>query len=306
MSLTLIEQSKLVQDPLQAGVIEVFAVNSPVLERLPFWPVSSNSYRYNQEETLPGIAFRGINESYTEDTGTLNPVTENLTILGGVSDVDRALVKTQGNLNDVRAVHDAMKAKAASLKFTLNFFKGDCSSEPRQFDGLQVRLIGNQKIAMGTTASGDTLTLAKLDELIDAVVGGPDVLLMNKTMRRKVNALTRSAGQAQETISDAFGRQINAYAGIPIGIIEQDHTGAEILDFEEAPSGGGSSVCTSIYAVRFGVKEYLSGLQCGGIDVEDLGLYSGGVKYRTLVEWICGLAIFHPRSAARLYGISNT
>ena len=45
-----------------------------------------------------------------------------------------------------------------------------------------------------------TLTLAKLDEMIDQVQGSPDVLFMNKTMRRKINALMRAAGQATETV----------------------------------------------------------------------------------------------------------
>ncbi len=42
-------------------------------------------------------------------------MTERLAILGGFSDYDRALIKTQGSVNDLRAVHDAMKAKAESL-----------------------------------------------------------------------------------------------------------------------------------------------------------------------------------------------
>jgi len=62
---------------------------------------------------------------------------------------------------------------------------------------------------------------------------------------------------------------------------------------------------SSIYAMRFGVKEYLSGLQCGSMDVIDMGLYSGGTAYRTLIEWICGVSVFHPKAAARLKGIKN-
>lgn len=251
------------------------------------------------------MAFRSIGGSYTESTGVVNPVTESLKVMGGTSDVDRALVKTQGNVNNLRATHDRMKAKAASLYFTKMYFEGDSSTYATQFDGLQTRLTGDQLIAMGSTSGGDTLTLAKIDELIDAVQGGPDVLFMNKTMRRKVNTLIRAAGQAIETVSDSFGRQIPAYAGVPIGVIEEDEAGNTILDFDEDNPGGGSSVGTSIYACRFGVGEYVSGLQAGTMDVIDMGLYSGGVAYRTLIEWICGLAVFHPKSAARLYGIKN-
>ena len=93
--LTLLEASKLIQDPLRAGIIEIFPRTSAVLERLPFYSISGNSYKYNQESVLPSIGFRSLNESYTADVGVLNPVTESLVILGGISQVDRALVKSK-------------------------------------------------------------------------------------------------------------------------------------------------------------------------------------------------------------------
>ena len=66
--LILLEAAKLIQDPLKRGVIEIFPRTSPVLERLPFFNVNGQAYKYNLEETMPGIAFRGINETYTADT----------------------------------------------------------------------------------------------------------------------------------------------------------------------------------------------------------------------------------------------
>ncbi len=302
--LTLAEASKLIQNPLQKGVVSTFAMTSPVLERLPFMDVAGNAYSYNVESSLPSVAFRDYNESYTESTGVVQKSTETLRIFGGTGKVDRALVKAQGKLNDLRAVQDTMRAKAIAALFTKNFFKGDNSSNSKAFDGLEARITGNQLLSAGTTAGGDALTLALLDELVDKVQGGPDVLFMNKFMRRKVNALMRAAGQATEVVSDAFGRQINAYAGIPIGVIENDESGNEILDFDEDCSGDTSSTTaagTSIYAVKFGVQEYVSGLQCGGVDVIDEGLV--GVHYTTSIEWLASFAIFNGKSVARLYGL---
>lgn len=293
--LTLVEAAKLTQNPLKRGIIEIFPRTSPVLERIPFYPVTGMALVYNLEETLGGIAFRGINESYTPDTGVINPQTERLVILGGISQVDRALVKVQSGspVGSLRAIHDAQKAKAAALKFTKTFFKGDSLTDPKEFDGLEKRLTGAQVLNM----AGD-VTLAMVDKLLDRVQGGADVLFMNKTLRRKINALRRAAGQSTEVVSDVFGRQIDAYAGVPIGIIEDDNEGSAILGFDETGS------TSSIYAVRFGVAEFVSGLQNGSMDVEDLGLVNG-VFYQTLIEWICGLAVFHPKSAARLKGIEN-
>ena len=303
MSLTLLESAKLVQDPLKRGVIEIFPRVSPVLERLPFFNVNGQAYKYNQEETLPGIAFRGINQSYSESTGIVNPQVEALYVLGGISYCDRALVKTQGNVNDLRSVYDAMKAKAASLEYTKKFFKGDNSTDPNEFDGLQERLTGNQVIDAGATSGGDTLVLSKLDEAMDAVQGSPDVIFCNKTMRRKISTLARAAGQTMELISDAFGRQLVAYAGVPIGVIEEDKDGNLILPFTEDNPGGGAAASTSIYCVKFGVAEYVSGLQAGDMDVLDLGL--NRTNYETLIEWICGLGVFHPKASSRLQGIKD-
>ena len=280
--LTLTEASKLIQNPLQRGVVETFARTSPVLERLPFMDVNGNAYSYNVEQTLPGIAFRDYNASYTESTGVVNPHTEKLYIMGGISSVDRALVKTQGSVNNIRAIHDNMKAKAAALTFTAKFFNGDNTTAATEFDGLKERLTGNQAL----TYTG-SLTLEKVDELIDGVIGGPTALFMSKATRRTVNALRRAAGQATEVVSDSFGRQIDAYAGIPIGVIEEDKDGAAILADGE------------IYAIRMGVQEYVSGLQAGGMEVIDLGL--NRTQYETLIEWICGIAVFHPKAAARLH-----
>lgn len=280
--LTLTEASKLIQNPLQRGVVETFARTSPVLERLPFMDVNGNAYSYNVEQTLPGIAFRDYNASYTESTGVVNPHTEKLYIMGGISSVDRALVKTQGSLNNIRAIHDNMKAKAAALTFTAKFFNGDNTTAATEFDGLKERLTGSQAL----TYTG-AMTLEKVDELIDGVIGGPTALFMSKATRRTVNALRRAAGQATEVVSDSFGRQIDAYAGIPIGVIEEDKDGAAILADGE------------IYAIRMGVQEYVSGLQAGGMEVIDLGL--NRTQYETLIEWICGIAVFHPKAAARLH-----
>jgi hypothetical protein len=297
--LTLLEASKLKHNPLQQGVVEIFAHTSPVIERLPFMDVAGNAYSWNREQTLPGVAFRDYNETYTESTGVVQPSTEVLKIFGGTARVDRALVKTQGNLNDLRAMQTSMKAKAAALEFTKNFFTGDVTNDPKGFDGLQKRLTGAQVLT-----AGGTLTLAKLEEAIDAVQGGPDVLFMNKTLRRKVNALMRAAGQAVETVSDVFGRQIPAYAGIPIAVIEEDANGDPILGFtEDDPATETTDAHTSIYAVRFGAAEWVSGLQCGPLEVIDQGLID--VWYQTLIEWICSFTIFNGKAAARLSGIGD-
>jgi len=155
--------------------------------------------------------------------------------------------------------------------------------------------------------TGATLTLAVLDELLDAVTQGADALFMNKTMRRKVNTLIRAAGQAQETVSDVFGRQIPSYAGIPIRIVDRDEDNAQIFPFTEFSSDGTTALSTSIYAVKFGENEDVTGLQNPlGMQVKDLGEIEASPLFRTRIEWISTIAILNGESVGRLRGITNT
>lgn len=302
--LTMIEAAKLMNNPLQTGVIEIFAANNPVLERLPFVDIQGNAYKYNREGTLPGIAFRGINESYTESTGVINPQTETLTICGGDSDYDVALVKMGSGSNDLRAAHDAMKSKALTLTWLKTFLDGDSGTNPREFDGVNVRLDGTtQEVKASATAGGATLTLDKVDEMIDAIQGTPDLLLMNAKMRRKVNNLVRATGQATEVVNDQFGRRIDAYAGIPIGVVGDDSEGNAILGFDE-DDGSSNLDTTSIYAVRFGL-DGLHGIQTEAMSVRDLGELDSKPALRTRIEWYSGFVVKHPKAVARLKWINQ-
>ena len=185
--LTLLEWAKLSTNPLQSGVMEEFGLTNPVLERMPILDINGNAFTWNKEKTLPGIAFRGINEGFTESTGVIQQFTESLKYIGGDSDVDKALLAAGTNDNDVRQLHDGMKTKALSLSWLRFFFDGDSEADARQFDGVNKRLTGAQVVDAGT--GGAELTLTMVDDLIDAVVGTPGVVLCNKKMQRKIRDL---------------------------------------------------------------------------------------------------------------------
>jgi hypothetical protein len=272
------------------------------MRTLPFETIQGSAMRYNREETLPGIGFRGVNEAYTESTGVINPVVEPLVIAGGDLDVDTFILRTMGE--DVRATHEAMKVKALAHRWTKAFIKGDSVSEPREFDGLQVRLTGSQLISAGNTAGGSALSLAKLDELIDSV-DDPTHLLMNRTMRRRLSAAARNTtvGGFITYEKDEFGRTVAMYNDLPILLLDQDNAGSEILPFTEAADNGGATA-TSIYCVSFR-EGMLTGIQSSDMDVRDLGELETKPAKRTRVEWDCGIALFHPRAASRLQHIGD-
>jgi len=304
MALTLLEAAKRnAGDDLRSTVIEIYAASSDLMREIPFEGISGNALKYNQEDTLPGIGFRGVNEGYTESTGILNPVTEPLVIAGGDLDVDKFIVRTMGI--DQRSSQEAMKVKALAHKWTFTFVKGDSTVNSKEFDGLQLRIVGNQKIDAGAASGGDALSLAKLDELIDAV-DDPTHLLMSKALRRRLTAASRdtSVGGHINYTQDQFGRRVVVYNDLPILIADPNGSVFPALAFDEANPGGGSNVGTSIYCLSLG-EQMLTGIQNGDIDVEDLGELDDKPSLRTRVEWYNGIAIWHPRSAGRLWGIKD-
>jgi hypothetical protein len=303
MALTLVEAAKLASgDVVRAAVIEMFAQESDILQVLPFDDIPGNALKYNREAALPGISFRGEKEAIPESAGVLNPQTESLVIAGGDLDVDRFIIQTQGA--GVRATHERMKVKALAAGWTAKFIKGDSSTNPREFDGLQTRLINNQVVSAGATAGGAALSLGSLDEVTDAV-DNPTHYLMSKAMRRKFTAAARDAAVAGYVTytADAFGRRIAQYNDLPILVAYGANGGDDILPFEEAAASG-AATATSIYVLSLGTGR-LSGIQNGGMDVRDLGELQAAPVYRTRVEWYTGIVLQHSRAAARLRHIGN-
>jgi hypothetical protein len=302
MALLLQEASKLAQDQLRAGIIEVFAENRVILERMDFLNIRGNAYTYNLEGDLPGVAFRGVNEAFTESTGVINPMTESLKIAGGDLDVDSHIIRTRGE--QVRAAHEAMKVKAMARYLNRIMFDGDSISNPREFDGLNARLTGSQNILAG--AGGAALTQDMVDDLLRQVPGA-NAILVGDGGEQLLTKLLRNDSQVNTTV-DFFGRQVTTYAGVPILNVGDDENHNEILDFDEDP-GDATFDTTSIYAVRMGsadAEQDLFGLQTEmGMMVRDLGELDSKPALRTRVEWDISIVLASRDCAARLRGITN-
>lgn len=308
MALTLVEAAKLhTGDVIRSAIVRLFAESDDLLGNMPFDDIPGNALRYTRENTLPTVAFRGLNEGYTENTGNLAPLTESLMIVGGDLDVDKFIVDTMGQ--DQRSVHEAMKVKKIAHTVGNKMVKGDSTSDPKEFDGLQARLSGAQLIENGASpATGDPLRLQDLDEAIDAV-DDPTHLYMSKAMRRRFTAAARTSGATTPVAGnivfqqDQFGRRQEVYNGLPILIADRNQDIFNTLAFDEAATGGGST-STSIYVLELR-EGMLQGIQKGMMDVRDLGELESKPVFRTRVEWYIGMVLMQPRAACRLRGITD-
>lgn len=288
MALTLVDAQVLSKDVLQAGVIETIVRESSVLSVLPFQTIEGNAYSYNVEKALPSVAFRGVNEAYTASEAQFEQRSENLVILGGDVELDRFIIQTLSNVNDQVAVQIAEKAKAIANTFTKTFFKGNKATNPKEFDGLDVRIAGSsQELDYSTSTeingTGDARKLDAMNALLDQVRGGADALFMNKRTKRKILAVLQASDHYVENGQDAFGRPVEKYGGVPLYVVEND-----ILND------------TDIYAVKFGAYTHVTGLTNGGVQVRRLGETSAKAVEVTRIEFFCGLAQFNPYSSARL------
>jgi hypothetical protein len=306
MAMTLAEAAKLSNDLLMQGVVETIVKDSPVLQRLPFIEIVGNGLTYNRENTLPNIDFYDVGDTWTESTPTFSQVTANLKIMGGDADVDNFLKATRSNVQDLETAVVELKAKALQQKFEETFIYGDSSVNSKQYDGLKKIIntgtASSQVIAMGAT--GATLTLSKLDELIDAVKGGkPDMLLMSRRSRRKINALIRAAGGMTDTDRDQWGNFVQLWDSVVIGVndwILDTHVLAGGV--ETATTGG---VNSTIYAIQFGEGALCGLTSPGHLQAEPIGSLETKDASRTRVKWYVSLALFSAIKAAALIGVQD-
>ena len=306
MALTLTEASKLSNDMLLQGVVETIVKDSPILQQLPFIEIVGNGLTYNQEKTLPSIDFYDVGDTWAESTPTFEQITANLKIMGGDADIDNFIKSTRSNIQDLETAVVELKSKALRDKLEETFIYGDATANAKQFDGLR-KLIdtessGDQVVAMGS--SGATLTLNKLDELIDAVKGGkPDLLLMGRRSRRKINALVRAAGGMMEADRDRWGNFVQLWDGIAIGVNDWILDTHVISGGVETDTTGGD--CSTIYAFQMGEGALCGLTSPGHLQAEPIGSLETKDATRIRIKWYVSLALFSSIKAAALIGVQD-
>ena len=210
--------------------------------------------------------------------------------------MDNFLAKTRSNIQDLEAAIVQLKAKAVQQRFDDGFINGDTSGDAKSFNGLDKLCASGQTLTMGP--DGGTLTLEKLDELVDKVKSGkPDMLLMSKRSRRKLTALSRGSGSGiMEFDRNQFGQMVQYYSGIPLGVNDW---------ISDAKTVGTSNDCSTVYALRFG-EGAVAGLTApGGLQVERVGSLETKDATRTRVKWYVSLALFNTLKLAKLVGVRN-
>lgn len=293
--ISLAQSARMTNDVLQAGVIEVLATESKLLQLLPFMNVQGSGYTYNIEKNLGNAQFRKVNGGYNYGAIETIPVTERIVILGDEAIVDTYQIAVESDINNLMAIEVALRTKAIAHKFEKCFIDGGkaagsgvpSESAANEFVGILTRYTETAPANIPSAAlplyTAQVITktddlIGDLDTLLDMVAGGADCLIMNKKTRRQVTAKGRAFCDYRQ---GEFGTQFVQYGGVDIADVDGDLLADDV-----------------VIAVKFGAKEAVCGLQNGGVRVTALGEMESQPQLKTRIEWFVGLAVFNPKAVA--------
>ena len=310
MALTLVEASKLSNDVLQKGIIELFVRDDPILEKLGFIDIQGNGWTYNVESKEATAQFYGVSETWTESTPEVTQATANLVILGGDADVDNFLLATRSNINDLKQEVIAAKVKAVKRKFMDAFYYGHTTLDAKGFNGLH-KLIESgvyNTHAIGTASTTEKLLkLSELEEAIDMVKGEqPQLIVMSKLMRRYINVYLRGVGGI--TYEDAANRRVQTLFGVPVAVSDYVRDTENVLhEYKTGDWGYDSGVtttdtATSIFILSFGPKA-CQGIQQGAMSIEDLGSLETKDAHRFRIKWYASLMLQSILTCSKVTGV---
>lgn len=327
MGNTLIELEYLSTDTLKKGIIDTIVNESPLLARMPFQTITGNAHKYILETALAGASWYSVGDTWTPSQPAWAQRTVELTILGGDADVDKFIQQTRKDQNVEGAVIE-MKAKAIANEFEKQAILGATTAQAQDnsMKGL-MRLLAecesasttdldapNNDQVMVAHASSGALTLDLLDELIDKIKPGkPDILLMSRRLRRKLNALARASGTTLRVEQDKWGKFISIYDEIPVLINDhipnniQDATTSvlTIANYDQTTTRASGYDNSMIFALKFG-EDGVCGLQNGGIETEYLGTLENKDAKRTRIKWYCGMACYSTLKIAGMINVLDT
>ncbi|MCK1445421.1 hypothetical protein IVB43_23840 [Bradyrhizobium sp. 48] len=306
--ITLTEYAKgFAMEDIRRTVIEMFTQKSDVLEVMPFESLTGSKYTGYRESALPVLTFRGINESSSSGHGNISPFDEATYIIDHDIDVDRAIQDRHGP--ERRNYEERMGITAAARLWVDTFIKGDQSTNPRVFNGIQLRSNKyGRKFHNSAASGGGALSLLNLDIMLNNLSkkSGTSYLLVPFAslplwiQAARTQTLT---GFVMQTW-DGVGTPKLSYAGhrILFGYPKDDQV--PVLQFNEVASGGGSAVTSSLYGLTLG-EGMLRGIQVRPLTPEDVGLLQDRKTFRTHISWDVGIVDEHKYCMTRLDSWTN-
>ena len=318
MAITLQQAKVGMADKVDQQVVDMFRRNSLLLDNMVFDNAispgtggSTLTYGYIQLKTPSTAAVRTVGGEYTPGEALREKKTTGAIIMGGAFQVDRVLQNTAGAADEV-AFQAEQKIKATAKYFHNLVINGAEKEEEGfvggTFDGLRKMLSGTaneltSQVSLTSSSELDENYNAFLDEMdtfISTLDGTPTMLLMNRAMLIKLRSIARRAGYYERS-TDAFGRTVETYAGVPMVDMGKYFNGQSSQDVVATEGGK-----TAIYAISMGLDGFhgISPTGEGVIHSYMPDMNAPGAVKTGEVELVAGIALKNTLKAAVLKGIA--
>ncbi len=333
---TLAQSQNLDVDAILSGVNDWLVKESPILGVLPMKPIQGNSYLYNISLSLPSPNWVRQGDQLSESTGTWEQRSTNIYTLIQTGYTDKTSIILNSTQDpetaDIMLAAQAMAQSwerafivgRTSVDTNVKEFKGVLrilaefeSASTTDLDGATAGGGGNNSQVLAANATTGALTMALMHELVDMIKPGkPDLLLMSKLSRRRLNALQQAAGNAGMLMgqSDLFGKAMDMFDGIPILVSDYlldnfpDNSSSVLdiatYDYDAARSAGSSLDNSLIIAMKIGERD-VQGLNAGDMTHERETFLESYNAIANRFTWNTGLMCAKKYSMAVLTGMSS-
>jgi hypothetical protein len=275
----------------------MFAMDYIINALLPYIPTSGFDFPFTIIDQLPTVAPRDFNADFTSDFGKSSNYRAPWKNYGGKLEMDIALRK--GN-PDAAGEQLAAQVSSIAKQWAAHMIEGTGGVNLLGMNAFLTSFWSGQIIDAGSSASGNVLTLAMLDDLLSKV-DNPSAIFCTDIVGRRITTLARTSTEHNiNYVVDQFGQQVPAYGGVPIYRMKDGETGTDILSTTEIDGASSQSNTSSVYAIRFGEDGFHGFFPATGSAIDVREAYSGTNAEIWHLDKNAGVVLKHRRAAARV------
>jgi len=322
---TLTDYQKLDTDLIMKGVYDwLFKQTNGLLQTMPVREVKGNGVKYNVETAYPGGAWTRPGDVIPEDTGTYTQRSAAIYELIGDADVDKFSIATNATQNpELIEIKRKTRGMMNEWYDQLIYGQTTTSSSTNQPKGLLLLCAEiesesttdldapNNSQVVANHATSAALTIAKIEELVDACKSGATNLMMSRWSRRKLNALARASGNNLEHDKDQLGYFVTRFGEQTLLIndyIEDNFpdSSSSITTISTAVkhvTRANTTDNSPIFAMRL-AEDGLCIIQAGGFKHENIGTVQNKDAIRHRFKWYTGFACYDKFSLSVLTGVN--
>ncbi len=212
----------IIQPEVDKIITEIIEYKNPLRQNVPRKQRGSDSWLLNRRTAAAGNTVAQWINDVSEpdiDRGEYTRVSFPFRTILARGRVTRFAKDAGASLNDLVAEEIEARSRAFRDMEEVAMFYGDNGANALQPSGLDTLITGSQRIIAGGSGAvegGIDLTLAMIDQTMDAAIGGPDMICASKTGKRTINALLQAQQRFVDSIEVKGGFRVLSYDDVPI------------------------------------------------------------------------------------------